>query len=91
MHVCNMQRREEDCTLAIHIKYIKGKLRKSGTIFVTQQQSDGRTLEITHKTPLDKVIMSENVKSTTIPKELAHYLMTPDCTYILEILVKAHS
>ena len=52
MHVRNMQRREEDRTLARRIKYIEGKFRKPGTTLVTQQQTDGRTLETTVKIPL---------------------------------------
>ena len=44
MHIRNMQWREEDPTQARHIKYIEVKFRKSGTIFVTQQQTDSITL-----------------------------------------------
>ena len=90
MHIRNMQKREEYYNLARQIKYIEGKLRKSVTTFVTQHQTDGRTLEITDKTPLGEVIIKENVKIFTRPKELVHYLMTPICTYILGLQVKAH-
>ena len=58
MHVRNMQRLEEDRTLDRRIKYIEGKLRKSDTTFVTQQQNYGSTLEIIYKTPLKKFIMA---------------------------------
>ena len=90
MHVHNMQRQEEDYTMVRGIKYIEGKSIKSCTNFVTQKQTYGSTLEITDKTPLEKVIMEENVKSTIKPNDLYHYLMTPNCTRISEILVKAH-
>ena len=63
MHIHNIQVREEDCTLAKRIKYIKGKFSKSGTNFVTQQQTDSSTLKITDKTPLEEVIIEENVKN----------------------------
>ena len=53
---------EEDCTLDRRIKYIEGKLRKSGTTFVTQQQTDIKSLEITDTTPLEKVIFVGNMK-----------------------------
>ena len=61
-HVRNIQRREEDRILARSIKYIKGKFRKPGTTFVTQQQTDGNILEIPDKIPLEKVIIEENLK-----------------------------
>ena len=77
MHVHNMQRQKEDRTMVRGIKYIEGKSIKSDTNFFTQQQIDGSTLEITDKTPLEKVILAEHVKSTMRPNELAHYLMTP--------------
>ena len=51
--------------MAIWIKYIEVKFRKPGTTVVTQQQTDGSTLEIIDKTPLEKVTISENLKSTT--------------------------
>ena len=57
-----MKRREEDRTLARRITYIKGKLSKPATTYVDQQQTDGRTLEITDKIPLDKVRIEENLK-----------------------------
>ena len=34
-HICNIQRIKEYCTMAICIKYIEGKFRKSGITFVT--------------------------------------------------------
>ena len=90
MHVHNMQRQEEDYTMVRGIKHIEGKSIKSGTNFVTQKQTNGSTLEITDKTPLEKVIMEENVKSTIKPNEISHYLMTSNCTRILDLLVKNH-
>ena len=57
-----MQRQEEYRNLSIQIKYIEGKFRKSGTTFVTKKQTDGRILDITDKTPLEKLIISANVK-----------------------------
>ena len=57
MNIRNMQRREEDRTLDRRTKYIEGKLSKSGTNFVTQQQTDGSTQEITDKTSLGEVII----------------------------------
>ena len=57
-----MQWQEEDRTLSIRVKYIEVKFRKSGTTFFTQEEPDGITLEITYKPPLEKVIISENVK-----------------------------
>ena len=53
-----MQIIEEDRTLDWRIKYIKGKFRKPGNTFVTQQQIDGSTLEIIYKIPLEKVIIA---------------------------------
>ena len=55
-----MQRREEDHTISRQIKYTEGKFRKLGTTLVTQQQTNGRTLEITYKIPLEKVLIEEN-------------------------------
>ena len=55
-----MQRRE-DLTLARYIKYTKDKFSKSGTTLVTQQQTDGSTLEITDKILLEKVIIVEKL------------------------------
>ena len=63
IHICNMQPWEEDCNLDRQIKYTKGRFRKSGTIFVTLQQTDGITLEIVDKTPLEKFIIEESVKT----------------------------
>ena len=60
MQVCNIQRREEDLTLARRIKHIEDTFSKPGTTLVTQQQTNGSTLEITYKIPLEKVIISEN-------------------------------
>ena len=57
-----MQRWEEYRTLDRWIKYIKGKFRKSGTIFFAQQQTDVSKLDITYRTPPEKVIIAENVK-----------------------------
>ena len=79
MNVLNMQLLEEYRTLDIWIKYIDGKIRKSVTNFFTQQQTDSSTLEITIRTPLEKVIIEENVKTTIRPNYLAHYLTTPHC------------
>ena len=62
MHVHNVQIIEEDHTLSIRIKYIKGKFSKPGNILVTQQQTDGSTLETTYKIPLEKIIIEENLK-----------------------------
>ena len=62
MHIHNIQRREEDLTLDIGIKYIEVKFCKSDTTFATQQTTDGITLEITDKTPLEEVIIEDNVK-----------------------------
>ena len=59
MYIHNIQRRKEDHTLAGQIKYIEGKFRKSRTTFVTQQQTDDITLEITDKIPLEKVIIAK--------------------------------
>ena len=70
MHVCNMQRREEECTLSIIIKYTEGKFGNLYTTLVTQQQTDGITLEITNKMPLKKVIIAkkkENYHQTEEP------------------------
>ena len=78
MHILNMQRQD------------KYKFRKSGTTFVTEQQTGGSTLDIIDKTPLEKVITEENVKSTIKPNEISHYLMTSNCTRILDLLVKNH-
>ena len=61
-HIRNMQRREENVTLAKWIKNIKNKLRKPVTNFVIQQQTDVDTLEITEKILQEKVIISENLK-----------------------------
>ena len=61
-HVRNIQRREEDRTLARRIKYTERKFRKLGTDLFTQNQTDGRTLEITDKILLEKVIVEENFK-----------------------------
>ena len=58
IHIRNMKLREEDLTMARQIKYIEGKFRKSGTTFFTQQQTNGRTMETTHKTPLEEVIIA---------------------------------
>ena len=63
MHIHNMQRREEDLNLARQIKYIEVKFRKLGTTFVTKQQTYSSTLKITDKIPLEKVIISENLKT----------------------------
>ena len=79
-HIRNMQKIEEHRTLARRIKYTKVKSKKPGTTFVTKQQTDGSRLEITDKISLENVIVAENLKSTTIPKELDHYLMTLSCT-----------
>ena len=57
-----MQRREEEYTITRRIKYIEDKLRKPGNTLVTQQQTNGITLTITDKTPLEKVIIVENMK-----------------------------
>ena len=57
-----MQRIEEYRTLIRRIKYIKGKFSNPCTTLVTQQQTYGRTLEITDKIPLEKVIIEENLK-----------------------------
>ena len=62
MHIRNMQQQQEDCTMDIRIKYIEDQFRKSGTTFVTEQQTGGSTLDIIDKTPLEKVIIEENVK-----------------------------
>ena len=43
-------------------KYTEGKSRKPGTTLVTQQQTDGRTTEITDKIQLEKVIVEEKLK-----------------------------
>ena len=57
-----MQRIEEDSTLTRRIKYIEGEFKKPGTTLVTQQQTNGRTLEITDKIPLEKVVVTKNLK-----------------------------
>ena len=62
MNILNIQRREEYKTLARWIKYIKVKFKKTGTTFVTQQQTDGSTLKITDKTPLENVVTAEKLK-----------------------------
>ena len=48
--------------MARWIKYTKGKFSKPGTTFVTQLQSNGSTLWITVKIPLEKVIIAKNLK-----------------------------
>ena len=63
MNVRNLQLLEEYSTMDRWIKYIDGKFRKSVTTFVTQQKTESSTLEITIKTPLEKVIIAENVKN----------------------------
>ena len=84
MHVRNMQKIEENRNLARQVKYTKGKFRNPDNTLVTQQQTNCSTLEITDKIPLEKVIIEETWKSTTRPKDLAHYLMKLGCTEILE-------
>ena len=56
-HVSNMQRREEYHTIARRIKYTEGKFGKPGITIFTQQQTDGRTMEITDKITIQKVII----------------------------------
>ena len=85
MHIRNMQKREEYYNLARQIKYIEGKLRKSVTTFVTQHQTDGRTLEITDKTPLEEVIIAENMKKHHQNKRACPLLDDPQFTHILEL------
>ena len=62
-HERNIQILEEYLTLARRIKNIEGKFRKPGTTVVIQLQTNGRTLEITYKIPLEKVIIEENLKN----------------------------
>ena len=61
MHVHNVQRREEERTLARQIKYINGKFKKAGTTLVTEQQNYSNTLEITEKKTLQKVKIEEKL------------------------------
>ena len=44
------------------MKCIEGNFRKLGTTLVTQQQTDGITLEVTNKITPEKVIIEENLK-----------------------------
>ena len=83
-----MQRREEDRTLSRLIKYIKEKFSKPGTTLVTQQQNDGRTLEITDKITLEKIIIEENLKKYHHTKGACPLLDDPSLTDILEPLEK---
>ena len=81
-----MQIIEEDRTLAIQIKYIKGKLSKPGTTLVTQQQTDGRALEITDKIPLEKIIIEENLEKYHQTEGAFPLLDDPRLTDILDPL-----
>ena len=62
IHIRNMQQRENYFTLYKRIKYIEVKFMKSVTIFFHQQQIDNITLEIIGKTPLEGIIIVDNVK-----------------------------
>ena len=75
MHVHNVQRREEERTLARWIKYINGKFKKAGTTLVTEQQNYSNTLEITEKKHYRRLKLKKTCKITTRLKELVHYLM----------------
>ena len=81
-----MQRREEYHTLPRRIKYIGGKFRKPGTTLVTQQKPDGRTLEISDKIPLEKIIIEENLKKYHQTEGAFPLLDDPRLTDILDPL-----
>ena len=55
------------------------------------RKTDVRTLEITYKIPLEKVIIEENMKSTIRPKKCANYLMNLGYIAILEPWGKFHT
>ena len=68
---------EKYCTLARRIKYIEGKFRKSGTTFVTQQQTYNSKLYIADKISLEEVIIEEKVKKYYQTKEACPLLDDP--------------
>ena len=77
MYVRNIQLQEEDHTFSRKIKYTKGNFIKSGTNFSTQHQTNINTLEITDKAPLEKVILSENLKEYHQTKRACPLLYNP--------------